>query len=64
MSIKLGSLLVSVLPILTDVQSINKRAFLLLLKVCKSCVIDLPNTIVLMSVWNLPVSIGSQFLMS
>ena len=64
MSIKPGSLLASVLPILTVVQNISRLAFLPLLKVCKSCVTGLPNTTVLMSVWNLPASIGFLFSIS
>ena len=64
MSIKLGSLLASVLPILTVVQSISRPAFLPLQKVCRSCVTGLRNTTVMMSVWNLPASFGSLFLIS
>ena len=57
MSIKPGSLLASVLPILTVVQNISRLAFLPLPKVCKSCVTGLPNITVRMFAWNLPVSI-------
>ena len=64
MSIKPGSLLASVLPILTIVQNISRLAFLPLLKVCKSCVTGLLNITALTFAWNLLVSIGSQFLMS
>ena len=64
MSIKLGSLPALVLPILTGVPNISKLAFLLLRKVCKRCVAGLLNITALTSVWNLPVSIGSRFLMS
>ena len=64
MSTKHGSMPVSVLLIQIIVQNISRLAFLLLLKVCKSCAIGLPNTTVLMFAWNLPVSIGFLFLIS
>ena len=64
MSTKLGSMPVSVLLIQTIVYNISKLVFLPLLKTCKSCIIGLPNTTVLMFAWNLPVSIGSLFLIS
>ncbi len=64
MSTKPGSMPVSALRIPLNVQSINKPAFLPLPKDCMNCVFGLLNTIVLMSVWNLPVSIGSLFLIS
>ena len=64
MSTKPGSMPVSALRIPLNVQSINKPASLPLAKDCRNCVFGLLNTIVLMFVWNLPVSIGSLFLMS
>ena len=64
MSTKPGSMPVLVLPIPTDVQNISKLAFLPLRKDCKSCVTGLLNITVTMCAWNLPESIGFQFLIS
>ncbi len=64
MSTKLGSMPALVLPIPTDVQNINKLAFLPLLKDCKSCVTGLLNITVTTFAWNLPASIGFRFSMS
>ena len=64
MSTKPGSTPASVLRIPTIVLSISKLAFLPLPKDSMSCVIDLPNTVVTMSVWNLPASTGSLFSIS
>ena len=63
-STKPRSMPVSALRIPLNVQSINKPASLPLPKDYRSCVTGLLNTIVLTFVWNLPVSIGSLFLMS
>ena len=64
MSTKPGSMPALVSLILTDVQSISKLAFLPLPKGCMSCVTGLLNITAPTFAWNLPVSIGSQFLMS